>query len=104
MVDCTILQVRRHKNLSAGTGSEAYQGDSARSGRAGTKGPKLKTYETWGAEERIRRTSGCPAPPGIPGDDEPVILYDSCLEMKFDGSKLPQMTLLAQIRIYIKLI
>ena len=44
------MQGHRHKILGLGsaTGNKACEGASARSGRAGTIGLMLKSYETWG--------------------------------------------------------
>ena len=52
------------------TESEAYEGASAKSGRAGTTGPMLKSYETWGCRRGVfGESGGCSAPPGTPGGD-----------------------------------
>ena len=63
--------------------SEAYEGASARSGRAGTI-RTLKSYETGDAEEGIWRAGGCPALPGTPSGDAPASLTWVCDCMPFD--------------------
>ena len=59
-------------------GKEAYEGASARSGRADTITLILKSCETWGAEEGIWRARTLlrisQAPPGTSGGEAPGLL------------------------------